>query len=295
MTTRQQNINRFVRTIEEIPTLPVISQRLQSLFSRDDVTLSEIVNIIECDPPLAAKLLKLVNSSFYGLLSKVSSIEHAVVILGFAEVRNVVLGVSVQNHFADMSDHFDPTRFWKHSIICSQVAKHLCKQFNVIDDGTFFLSGLIHDIGKLAMAQYFTDEFHAVLDAIEQDRCSFSQAERKVVGITHYQVAAKLLQHWRFPRKVILQVFYHHAPWHDTNFANGSIVLYLANVLTKISGYDCYAAEQPQTPDSLLDARVLNYLNKNGFELDQPKISTLITRIAKFIQSEEHNVLNLFV
>ena len=91
-----------------------------------------------------------------------------------------------------------------------------------------------------------------------------------------------------------MQVFYHHAPWHDTHFANESIILYLANIFTKIAGFDCCAAEPRYTADTLLEGRVLNFLNKNGFELDQPRIASLLTRITKFIQTEERNVLSLF-
>lgn len=290
----EHTIDAIVNTIEQIPTLPIVRSHIQTLFQHDDVSLHQLEEIIERDPPLAAKLLKLVNSSFYGMLNKISSIEHALVILGFKEVRNVVLGFSLQNHFKHTNEHFNPKEFWKHSIVCSQIAKYLGKHFNTVDDGTFFLSGLIHDIGKLVVEQYFPDEFQRIIDYISQTNATFSQAEKEIIGVTHYHIAAKLLQQWHFPRRVIMQVFYHHAPWHDKNFSSGSTIIYLANILTKLAGYQCYPDEQKLSPSVCLNNTVCEYLNKNGFEIDADSLSLLQTSIAEFIAAEHDKALRLF-
>jgi len=289
-----KNIDRIVKAIEEIPTLPIITTQIQNLFKNDDVSTKQIEHIIEQDPPLAAKLLKLVNSSFYGLLNKVSTIDHALIILGFNEVRNVVLGFAIQNHFTPTSNSFDPKRFWKHSIICSQIAKYLGKHFNIVDDGTFFLSGLIHDIGKLVIDQYFQDDFNSIIQYIASNNSTFSKAEKEIIGVTHYQIAAKLLQQWHFPQKVIMQIFYHHAPWHDKNFTAGSTILYLANILAKISGYTCFEEEKAMSDEDILKPSMLEYLNKNGFDLDPESFKKLRLLIKEYISAENDNVLRLF-
>ncbi|MEI6125347.1 MAG: HDOD domain-containing protein [Pseudomonadota bacterium] len=290
----EKNIDRIVRTIDSIPTLPVISMQIEKLFRNENVSTRQIEDLIQHDPPLATKLLKLVNSSFYGLINKVSTIDHALIILGFNEVRNVALGFAIQNHFTPSSKSFDPKRFWKHSIICSQIAKFLGKHFNMVDDGTFFLSGLIHDIGKLVIDQYFKDEFAAIIDYIEVHKSSFSKAEKEILGVTHYQIAAKLLQQWHFPRKVIMQIFYHHAPWYDKNFTSGSIILYLANILTKISGYTCFEKEKEVADSDIMKPGTLEYLNKNGFELDEVSLKKLQNLINECITAESDNVLKIF-
>ncbi len=292
--TVEKKVDRIVQTIEQIPTLPIISEHIQTLLKDDDVSVKQLEEIIEKDPPLAAKLLKLVNSSFYGLLNKISSIEHALVILGFKEVRNVVLGFSIQRHFTPSTGAFDPKRFWKHSIICSQVAKYLGKHFNAMDDGTFFLSGLIHDIGKLVIEQYFQDEFGEIIDYIEKNNATFSQAEKEILGVTHYQIGAKLLQQWHFPKKVTMQIFYHHAPWHDKNYSTGSIIVYLSNILTKMTGYACLESEQKMGPEDILNTSVHDFIIKNGFELEKESFEALLTGIHEFIAAEQNNVLKLF-
>lgn len=290
----EKQIDRIVQTVEQIPTLPIISKQIQELFSNQDVPIRKVGEIIERDPPLALKILKIVNSAFYGLLNNVSSLEHALIILGSEEVKNIVLGFSIQNFFNQSSNAFERKRFWKHSIICSQISKHLGRHFNIIDDGTFFLSGLIHDIGKLVADQYFHDDFNTIIDYISSNQSTFSKAEKEVLGVTHYQIAAKLLQQWHFPKKVIMQIFYHHAPWYDKNFTSGSIIVYLANILTKMTGYTCFHYEKKIQIAEVISPSVLDFINKNGFELEQQSFEILLEHIQEFISAEIDKVLNIF-
>lgn len=292
--TRETKIDKIIQTIEHIPTLPVISTQILRLFRNENITLKQIEELIEKDPPLAAKILKIVNSSFYGLLSKVSTIEHAVIILGINEVRSVALGFAIQNHFQTHSNNFEPARFWKHSIICSQISKYLAKYFNVFDDGTFFLAGLIHDIGKLVIDQYFPEEFKAIIDRIAANQCTFSKAEKELLGVTHYQIGAKLLRQWNFPEKVVMQIFFHHAPWHDKSFTTESAILYLANILTKVSGFTCSSEEKPITASDIMRPTLLEFLNKTGLDIDEESYKNLLLLIREHISAENANVLTMF-
>lgn len=289
-----KKIDRIIQTIEQIPTLPVVSTQIQKLFRNENVTVKQIEDIIEKDPPLAAKILKIVNSSFYGLLNKVSTIEHALIILGFNEVRSVTIGFAIQNHFKPSSKLFDPKRFWRHSIVCSQIAKYLAKHFKMVDDGTFFFSGLIHDIGKMVIDQYFTDEFEEIIKYITENKATFSKAEKEILGVTHYQISAKLLQQWNFPQKTTMQIFYHHAPWYDKNFTSESIVLYLSNILAKIAGYTCCEGEKDVDASEILRPSMLEFLNKNGFDLNEESFKNLVVLIKEYISAESNNVLNMF-
>ena len=225
------NLDSIMDTVEQIPTLPIVSQQIMGLLGDEDVAIKKLVNLIEKDQALAVKILKVANSAFYGTLGKVSTIDHALVILGLKEVKAILLAFSVHNFFsADGDDDFDRGDFWKHAIICSHVAKYLARHFNIVDSETVFLSGLIHDMGKVVFDKYLHEEFMEVLQYVSSNNESFSQGEKEILGVTHYQVGAKLLQKWNFPQEVIMNVFYHHAPWHDSNYLSGSIVTCLANI-----------------------------------------------------------------
>jgi putative nucleotidyltransferase with HDIG domain len=289
-----ENADRIVQTIEHIPTLPIISRKIHGLLEDDNVSIKKLEQIIQADPPLAAKIMKIVNSSFYGMLSKVSTIDHAVVILGLDELKNIVLSFSIHDFFKEGNELIDRRMFWKHSVICSQVAKFLAGYFNIAKNNTFLLSGLIHDIGKIVIDKYLHEDFISIIDYISTKGCTFSKAEKEILGRTHYQIAAKLLQQWQFPPEVVMQIFYHHAPWHDDNYTTGSTILYLANMLTKIVGYPCFKDEKQAEISDIINPAMLSYLNKNGFEIDGASFERLLQRINDHISNESSNVLSIF-
>ncbi len=290
-----KDIERLIRKIEQIPTLPIVSQKIMLLLGDEEVSLSKVASLIEKDQALAVKVLKVANSAFYRTLSKVSTIDHALVILGIEEVRAILLAFSIHNFFSGgKNGDFDRTRFWKHAVVCSQIAKYLARYFNLPHDDTLFLSGLIHDMGKVVLDQYFHEEFQEIIDYVSTNHVSFSKGEREILGITHYQIAAKLLQQWKFPEKVVMQVFYHHAPWHDKNYVNGSIVVYLANILTKMVGFSSLEGEKVVEPEQIARSKAMNFIVESGFDLDANIIHKLVNQIREFLAEEKDNMLNFF-
>ncbi len=290
-----RNIEKFIQKIEQIPTLPIVSRKIMMLLGDENVSLPKVASLIERDQALAIKILKVANSAFYGTLSKVSTIDHALVILGIEEVKSILLAFSIHNFFSkSQNGHFDRTRFWRHSVVCSQIAKYLARYFNVPTDDTLFLSGLIHDMGKVVFDQYFHEEFMKILDFVSSNNESFSRGEKEILGITHYQVAAKLLQQWKFPEKVTMQVFYHHAPWHDKNYVTGSIIVYLANIFTKLVGYPCLDTEKKLDISQFAQSRALDFIVQSGFDLDRQTIEKLVQQIHEYLMDERDNMLQFF-
>lgn len=295
MSDNKRQIDKLVDQIESLPTLPVISQKIMEIAGKEDSTIQDMAFIIEKDQALATKVLKIANSSFYGFLSRISSLEHALALLGDNEVKAIVLGASVYNFFSNGKESvIDRGRFWKHAIICSQVAKYLATHFEVRNNDALFLSGLIHDMGKVVLDQYFHDEFVQIVDYIASEHTSFSKAEKKIIGTTHYQIGAKLLKQWKFPKHVIMQVFYHHAPWYDKNDPIQSIIIYLANIFTKASGYNCHPEEKSLDLKKLAESPEISFVVKSGFDLDYEGMKKLITNIQEYILNENDNVMRLF-
>lgn len=291
----QKNIERLIQAIEQIPTLPIVSQQVMLVLEDKNVSIKKLSELIEKDQALAVKILKVANSAFYATLSKVSSIDHALVILGLQEVKGILMAFSIHNFFSQTQfNGFDRERFWKHSMICSQIAKYLEQHFRVQKDETLFLAGLIHDMGKIVFDQYFHEEFLEIIDYVSTNNTGFSKAEKEILGITHYQVAAKLLQKWNFPEKLIMHVFYHHAPWHDENYVSGSIIIYLSNLFTKLVGYPCHPSERKVDLIQFAHSKVMDFIVQNGFDLDYDKIERMANQIREFISLEAQNALSLF-
>lgn len=291
----ENKINKYIQGIEQIAPLPIVSKKVMLLLADKTAPTKKIVDLIENDPALSVKILKVANSAFYGTLSTVSSIDHALAILGINEIRAILLSISIRNFFlTNCEQSIDLNRFWIHSIICSQVAKYLSRCFKIPKDDTIFLSGLIHDIGKLVFDQYFHNEFIQINNYLAANKESFSKAEKEITGVTHYQVAAKLLQKWNFPEKVVMNIFFHHAPWHDSNNGVDSALIYLANIFTKMAGYTCHPAEKRLGISQLAKSKAMKYLVQSGFDLDETTIERLLSQIEEFISAESQNILNMF-
>ena len=295
MTEPARNIDDIISQVEQIPTLPVISKRIMELLHDDGQPLSKIGELIEQDLSIATRILKIANSPFYGTLNTVTSINHALAILGLNEVKGILAAISIHNFFPPESDDsiFNREKFWEHSVVCSQVAKLLSRHFSIQDDGSLFLSGLIHDMGKVIFDVFFNKEFTRIVDCVASEKLSFSKAEKKILGVTHYQVAATVLQQWRIPKKIAYQVFYHHAPWQDKTYPIESCIIYLANIFTKLAGYPASDFEPRTDAAELLPANALRYLSKTGFDLDRQTINNLLVQIHQLI-SEESSIKGLF-
>jgi HD-like signal output (HDOD) protein len=290
-----RKVDAIIQRIEKIPTLPIVCQKAMELMADEHSTLKQIGSLIEQDQSLMVKLLRITNSAFYGLLNRVNTVEHALVILGIEEVRKLILGMSIYNFFSDdKGSTMDRTRLWKHAIVCSQVAKFLGKYFKAGDDDSLFLAGLVHDVGKIIFDQYFHEAFLDIIDNVSSRHLTFSKAEKAILGTTHYHVAAKLFQQWKFPKNIIFQVFYHHAPWHDQSYETGSTIIYLANILTKIVGYPCHPEEQQIDVDAFVNSQEMQFINKSGFQLEATEFKNLTHKIEEYLESESDNVLKLF-
>jgi len=289
------NLDRMIKNIEQIPPLPVISQKILNVIQDPNVSFPHLARIIEKDQALALKILKIANSAFFNSLGKVSSLDHALVKLGMNEIKSIVLGFSVQNFFSTSEDStFERARFWKHGIVCSQIAKYLGSLYHVRKDDSLFLSGLIHDMGKVVLDQYFHEDFLQIIDYINVNKTSFSKAEKQVTGTTHYQIAAKLLKQWKFPNQIVLQVFYHHAPWYDKDFQTHSIIIYLSNIFTKLADFSCHPLEKSLDLQAFADSAEIEFVVKSGFDLDHDTLITMLAHIQELIAEDNNDVMSLF-
>jgi putative nucleotidyltransferase with HDIG domain len=295
MADHQKKREILIKGIEDLPTLPIVSKRIMEIAQDENASYHDLVEIVKQDQALSTQIMKVANSSFYGFLSRVSSLEHALVLLGSQEVISLVLGVSVYKFFSHNGDRaVDLSRFWKHSIICSQVARFLATHFKLNEDDSLFLIGLIHDIGKIVMDQYFHEEFLKIVEYVSKHRTTFSKAEKEILGTTHYQIGATVLKQWKFPKKVIMPIFYHHAPWYDMDNGTNSIIMYLANLLTKMAGFSCLSDEKKIEIDSFVNSPGLRFVRKSGFDLDKRALEQLVGHVQDYVLKESENIMRLF-
>ncbi|MEX0140220.1 hypothetical protein D3C87_987590 [compost metagenome] len=204
------SFEHIIRQIQELPSLPVVVLELLSSMDQDDTDVHVLAQKIELDQGLAAKTLRIANSSFYGMQSKVTSIPQAVSVLGFHSIRTVVTACALTGSFAPVSGGFDFQAFWRHSLATAVAARLLAPHLRVNPE-TAFTAGLLHDLGTLVLVTRFPAE-HALVRSYRQAHdCQMADAELAVIGIDHAQVGSALAAYWKFPEAIQQAVADHHA------------------------------------------------------------------------------------
>lgn len=192
-----------VAEVRNLVSLPDIYFQLNEMIRDSRYSMADIGRVISKDPALSARLLRLVNSSFYGFQSKVETISRAVTILGSDDLTNLVLATCVVDRFVNIpSDLEDMTAFWLRSVHCATVCKMLGQQSTSSNIERFFLAGLLRDIGLLVMYQVMPMQMAKVLFAINRDRRLLAEFELQIVGFTHADVGRELLKSWQLPESL---------------------------------------------------------------------------------------------
>lgn len=226
--------------IENLPTLPAMVQQIQKLINSPNSSMNQIGALISKDQAIAARVVRLVNSAFYGLGRKVSSIPQAIVVLGLNTVKNLVTGVSVIKMFetADKVSLFNRDAFWMHSFGCAMGARLIAKNLGRSEPEDYFLAGLLHDIGVLILDQFFHDEFVRVLKHSNDNSIDYYTAEQKILGVTHCEVGAIVAEKWKIPDFLIQTIRYHHTSVNQNPQINSDVinVVHIADVAATNAG-----------------------------------------------------------
>jgi putative nucleotidyltransferase with HDIG domain len=209
----EQNALKTIDNIKNLPTIPHVLAEVNKMLQDNDVSVKKMGDIIESDQVLTSRILKLVNSAFYGFQSKIVDIRQAVMILGFNTVRNALTAVSVIDLFRAKEKYggFDIRELWEHSTTVAITGKHLAERGHFASPSDCFVAGLLHDIGKLIMAEHFTDIFKQALELTRERNISFIEAEREISSINHTLVGGYLARKWQLPNCLVDAISYHHA------------------------------------------------------------------------------------
>jgi putative nucleotidyltransferase with HDIG domain len=198
------------------------------------VNPADLAKVIKSDQSITSKVLKLVNSAFYGLNSNVSTISQAIVILGFNTLRSIILSVSVFELLPtnETFGEFKISRLWEHSIGCAVIAKLFAQRLGVKDPEEAFTAGLLHDIGKVVIAKLLREEFITILETTHSEKTLFLEAEQRIVGATHAQLGERIAKYWKLPPPLIDAIALHHN-LHTSNYLKLVFVVHLADIITR--------------------------------------------------------------
>lgn len=227
------DLKKFIRRIDSLPALPTVVAHVNEIVESPTASASDINNAIRRDVALSARILKLVNSSFYGFPRKISSITHAVVILGLPTVRNVVLSAFVLDAFSGKGLPFGHREFWIHSLGVGAAANALAKRRRLAETEDAFVAGLLHDVGKIVLHQYARADFNDALRIVAERDCLLYDAEREVMATSHAEIGSLLLDTWHLPSHLVESVALHHTPDVATQSPDLTAVVHVADILTR--------------------------------------------------------------
>lgn len=194
-----------------LPTLPAVAVQVLELAQKDEVDLEEIATRIKQDPALAAKLLKTVNSSFYGRANAVATVSHALVILGLQSVKTLVLGFSlVSNLSKERSKGFDHMKYWRRAVFAATATRLIARKMNFVQQEEAFLATLLMDIGVLILERVYGANYHSVYVQARSHN-DLTALELKNLGTTHAEVGAMIATNWKLPPVLVTPIRAHHA------------------------------------------------------------------------------------
>lgn len=222
----------------DLPTLPVVIDRIISVASDPNTTTEELAEIISYDQGMTNKLLKLANSVYYAQKTRVETIKRAITVIGFDEIIGIALGMGILSSFTDKSGlTLDMKALWIHGIGVATISKELANRTNPTIANKIFIPALLHDMGKVIFSVYFQNEYRKVrMLAMEKKRPLYF-AENAVIKIDHAILSALLMKRWNFPDSIIIPCRFHHNPESaPVKFKHQAMIINLADYLTQKAG-----------------------------------------------------------
>jgi putative nucleotidyltransferase with HDIG domain len=231
---------RIEGAINLLPPIPAVMVELIKALDNENTDTNSLAKIISKDPSMSMNVLKVANSAFYRLPYQVSSIDHAVRMLGIKEITMICIACGAYTALKPPRNvhTFDMNAFWKHSVATAVIAKKLCSKVNIKDQGALYLSGLLHDVGKIILDRFVHDIYEIVIKATHDECISMLEAEKKFIGESHETIGGWIMEQWKLP-DMFIDVARHHHSVKDAPNGNRTAVAVcsLANQLARIEDF----------------------------------------------------------
>ena len=195
-----------------------------------NASASDLSKIISNDIGLTARVLKLVNSSYYGFPKQISTIQQAITILGFTTIKGIILSASIFKMFSPKGNQpFDYKKFWKHSLLVATASRILANKINIATKDDIFAAAFLHDIGKIIFAQYDWENYSKILKYENLSEEEYLKQEERLCGLNHCEIANMVAYSWNLPEIFCDIITYHHSPMQSYKYNKESCIVYIAN------------------------------------------------------------------
>jgi putative nucleotidyltransferase with HDIG domain len=219
--------------IKALSTLPHVMTRVMAVVADSSSSAKDLAREIRSDQALTSRILKVSNSAYYGFHRKISNIDDAVVVLGFDEIRSLCLAITVLNMFnEDGSTYFDRRLFWRHSVVTAVLSEQLAENYPE-EKHQAFAAGLLHDMGRAVLDQYFPELFSKICIEVERRKVHWLQVERDMIGTDHCEIGLWVAERWNFPDSLTEAIGYHHHPAGSEQAPRLVGMIHLADIISR--------------------------------------------------------------
>ncbi|MBX3042626.1 MAG: HDOD domain-containing protein [Candidatus Kapabacteria bacterium] len=298
-----------LESIRNLPTMPIIVSEVLSAVDNPKSSAASLAKIIEKDQALTARVLRIANSPFYGYTRKISTIDLAIVIMGFNTLKEIVLSIVIQRFFSKVNTNvFNLKDFWQYGLFSGSAARLLSRKLGYKLAGEAFVAGLMHDIGVLIIAEYFTTKFKEIKQYIATHKVNLLDAEQAVLGCTHSEIGAWIADKWNLPDKMVKAIQNHHInfSYFSKNAGAGmdddilseidqplTAMVSLAEWFAQILGFKNWI-DEPTTPEYYLSSEVFGDFSINDIMDSESAMFALRTELLdEFAKANIFNELNL--
>jgi len=285
-----------VNSLMNLPTLPIIATEILRIVREDRLSVSQILPIIERDPPLAMKVLRFANSAYYGLREKVKSLRHAMVVIGMKQLSQLAMTFTLIKALTrtEQNEYGVPWKqFWEHSTACGHIAQLLSEHIDVSTSTSPYSLGLLHDIGKLVLYRIHPEGYRVAFKVAKVENRESYEVESEILGVNHSEVGRWIAEKWDLPDIIVKVIGYHHnvEVLTDESKRQAATVIQIADMLCNynslVFGMGLSAIDIKKTGDDLIHSRssYMNGINFDHFNMQiQPEINS-ITEMVGLMQA----------
>jgi HD-like signal output (HDOD) protein len=282
-------IEAALRQCPRLPSLRSIDQALRELTQADQRYTSQISEVIRRDPSLTARLLRLVNSVYYGLTTPVKSIEEAVLYLGVRQIRQLAMVTPVIEDFQQLASRtrFPWRRLWQHCIGTAILTRELLCATNAVQEEADYLAGLLHDVGKIAMAATFPEHFRTIYDVESFSEIPLPALELMILGAPHTEIGGLYLHNHHLPELLVSAARYHHEPWLAPNHQRVIAAVQVADLLARHAAIGTSGNGEPVSEEDCFAASGWSILlpgDEAGIESLRPQLKRSLERLPAIVE-----------
>jgi len=235
---RLKNVDDFIKRVRDLSTLPEVIKKIVELTRDPNVTIAKVEEAVSTDPVISTRLLRIVNSAYYSFFREITSIRQAIVVLGLDATKNLVYGTSIITAFGRRStiERFPFEGFWQFSVATGNISRTLSSLLDYQFYQEAFLAGLVHDIGKIVLANYRPAQFEEAIKKAHEEGMPLRQAEEDILGFNHSDVGQRLAVRWRLPRLLEEVIAFKENPSEAVEYSDVTCIVRLAALLCQAHG-----------------------------------------------------------